>query len=527
MSEQTGRDALPPEITEVVERVLDASGLDFVDGRAEVEQELFSHFEDGLAAGSPAHVLIERFGDPLAAGRRIARTRPRAAARNRGEHWRWWMSPRELWDEMRQAARRLGRAPGFTVIVILTLALGVGANTAIFAVLNAVLLEELPYAEPGRLVRVYENNRERPQLQFIRAPVLAEWKRWEGVFEHVGGLYTYREVGADLTSGSSPRRVTVMRASTGYFETLGVAPERGRTFEFDESLGPGEATSTTTPPAFVTVLSHDLWTSEYEGASDLIGRTIELDGTSFEVVGVTPRGFNNPFGTHADVWVPQDLRSGGSNSFGNYYLSAVGRLRDGLTLEVAQERLKTLAEAFAEQEPRMQAWFPTILPLQDDLVGDTRRTMLLILAGAAGLVLLTACVNVANLLFARGLGRDRDLALRSAIGSSRGRLIAGILAENGLLAAGGGLFGLLIGWSGVKALLWLAPDALPMVAEVELGSTVFLFALTVTVAALVIFGLVPALRLSRTAPADVLRSGDRASTVGRVSRRLRDALVML
>lgn len=527
MREADEHRALPPDIVEIVARVLDASGLDFVDGRAEVEQELLSHFEDGLASGTAADVLIARFGDPVAAGRRIARTRPRAAARNRGEHGRWWMSPKEWWDEVRRAARRLGRAPGFAAIVILTLGLGVGANTAIFAVLDAVLLEELPYAEPERLVRVYENNEERPQLQFIRAPVVAEWMRWHEVFEEVGALYTYREVGADLTSGSSPRRITVMRASTGYFETLGVAPERGRTFEFDESLGPGEAGSTTTPIAFVAILSHDLWASEYGGASDIIGRTIVLDGASFEVVGVMPRGFNNPFGTRADLWVPQDLRSGGANRFGNYYLSAVARLRDGLTLEVAQERLKTLAAAFAEQEPRMQAWFPTILPLQDDVVGSTRRAMLLILAGAAGLVLLTACLNVANLLFARGLDRDRDLALRSALGSSRGRLIAGILTENGLLAAGGGIFGLLIGWSGVRALLWLAPDALPMVAEVELGSTVFLFALSATVAALVIFGLMPALRLSRTAPADVLRSGDRASTVGRFARRLRDVLVML
>ncbi len=203
--------------------------------------------------------------------------------------------------------------------------------------------------------------------------------------------------------------------------------------------------STTAPIAFVAVLSHDMWASEYDGASDITGRTNELDGFSFEVVGIIPSGFNNPFGTHADVWAPQDLRSGGSNGFGNYYLSAVGRLREGLTLEAAQQRVKTLAEAYAEQEPRMQTWCPVILPLRDDVVGSTRRAMLLILAGAAGLVLLAACANVANLLFARGLDRDRDLALRSAIGSSRGRLIAGILTENGLLAAGGGIFGLVIG----------------------------------------------------------------------------------
>ena len=275
MSDPERRPALPPEITEVVERVLDASNLDFVDGRGEVERELFSHFEDGLAAGTPADLLIQRFGDPVAAGRRIARTRPRAAARNRGEQGRWWMSPKEWWDEVRRAARRLARAPGFAGVVILTLGLGVGANTAIFTVLDAVLLEELPYSEPERLVRVYEFNQERQQRQFIRAPVVTEWMGWDEVFEDIGALYTYRETGADLTSRTAPRRVTVVRASTGYFETLGVAPERGRMFEFDESLGPGEVVSTALPSAFVAILSHDLWTSEYGGAPDIIGRTID------------------------------------------------------------------------------------------------------------------------------------------------------------------------------------------------------------------------------------------------------------
>jgi putative ABC transport system permease protein len=522
-----GRD-LPPEIERIIRKVLESADLHFVDGVDEVARELRAHFEDGLAAGTPAQELITRFGDPAVAGARIARARPRAAARNRGETGRWWMSLGEWRNELRRAARRLARAPGFASIVVLTLALGVGANTAIFTVLDAVLLEDLPYPEPDRLVRVYESHVQDPtMLQFMRAPTVAEYRTWDEVFDELGALYTYREVGADLTDGDRPERVTVVRASAGYFETLGFQATRGRTFSEDESFGPGENVATTLPIERVAVLSHRLWTTRYQADPGIVGNTIELDGFAFDVVGVMPRGFNNPFGTEADVWVPLDLRPGGSNGYGNFYLSAVARLKSGLTLEAAQERLKVLSRGFEETHPGLRGAFPRIVPLQADVVGETRKAMLWILATAAGLVLLTACVNVANLLFARGLGRDRDLALRSALGSGRARLIAGILTENGLLAVAGGVAGLALGWAGVRALLVLAPDALPMAAEIHMGGTVFLFTFTVTALALLVFGLAPAVRMSRTAPADVLRSGDRASTVGRTVKRLRDVMVVV
>ena len=519
---------LPPEIEALLQEVLDTAGLDFVDGQQEVARELRAHFEDGLASGVSAKELVARFGDSLVAGRRIARTRPRAARRSRGTEGRWWTSPREWWDEVKRAARRLRRTPGFAALVVLTLALGVGANTAIFTVLDAVLLEDLPYPDPERLVRVYESHEEDPTLlQFLRAPFVAEYMSWDEVFEEFGAIYTYRETGADLTVGNQAQRVTVMRAGSGYFEALGIAPERGRTFLYGESLGVGESTSTTGRIADVAIITHRLWTTYFGSDADILGRSVELDGTAFAVVGVMPRGFNNPFGTTADVWVPQDLRPGPSNDFDNSYLSAVARLREGLTLEAAQERVRVLSQGFAEDQPEAEGFFPRLVPLQEDVVGSTRRAMLWILAGAAGLVLLTACMNVANLLFARGLSQDRAIALRSALGSGRGRLITSILTENGLLAVAGGAVGLAIGWAGLRGLLLMAPDALPMVAEVQVGGRVFLFALTVTVGALIAFGLAPALRLSRTAPADVLRSGDRAATVGKLIRRLRDGLVVV
>jgi putative ABC transport system permease protein len=521
------RPGLPAEIERVIDAVLEAAGLDFVEGREEVDRELRAHFEDGLAAGATPHELIGRFGDPMAAGRRIAGSRPAAAARNRGQRGRWWMSAREWWSEIRRAARRLRRAPGFSAIVVLTLALGVGANTAIFTVLNAVVLDDLPYAEPSRLVRVYESHVDNPtSSNFLRAPVLGEYRTWNEIFASLAAIYTYREVGADLTDGDVPRRVTVVRVSAGYFETLGVAPAQGRTFLEEESFGPGESAGSRGLIAAVAVISHRLWADQLGREPDIVGRTVRLDDAPFEVIGVLPPGFANPFGPQGDVWIPQDMRRGGSNSFGNYYLSAVGRLRDDVTLAAARERVRALSESFGEREPDAVGAFPRILPLQDDVVGETRATMLWILAAAAALVLLTACLNVANLLLARGLSQDRQLALRSALGSGRSRLVASILTENGLLALTGGVVGLGMGWAGMQALARLAPDALPRVAEVSMGSTVFLFALGVTTTALLAFGLAPALRLSRTSPTEVLRSGDRASTVGRLARRVRDGLVV-
>lgn len=431
-------------------------------------------------------------------------------------------------SEIRSAARRLANAPAFTLIVVVTLALGVGANTAIFTVLDAVILEDLPYPEPERLVRVYEGEADDPaSLEFLRAPVVAELREWEEVFDRVGALYTYREVGADLTEGDRARRITVLRVSAGYFETLGVSPALGRTFLEDESFGPGENVSSTLPIVRVAVISDRLWGEQFGGHVEVIGSTLHLDGAGFEVVGVMPPGFANPFGAQADVWVPLDLRPGGSNGFGNYYLSAVGRLRPGITVDAARDRVQALARGFVESNPEAQEYLPRLVPLHADVVGSTRRTMLWLLAAAAGIVLLTACVNVANLLLARGLDRGRDLAIRAALGSSRSRLVTDILAENGLLALLGGGVGLLLGWAGLRALLALAPDALPLATNVQMDAGVLGFAATMILVALVVFGLAPALRLSRADPAQALGSRDRGATLGRGGKRLRDGMVVV
>jgi putative ABC transport system permease protein len=519
--------ALPELVEETIAAVLEAAELGMTAERIEVERELRAHFEDGLDAGATPREMVARFGDPEEAGRRIAMERATAGGAGAGTV-RWWIRPSEWKTELVRAARRLGRAPGFAAIVVLTLALGVGVNTAIFTVLDAVLLEDLPYPDPDRLVRLYERVGEQAtDFGFLRAPAISEYRTWDEVFAGVAALYTYREVGADLTDGEVPERVSVVRVSSGYFETLGRTPLLGRTFREEESWGTGEAGSSEHPIVRVAVLSHALWQSRFRGDREVVGRTLELDGEAFEIVGVMPASFRDPFGVQGDVWVPQDMRMGGSNNFGNFYLSGVARLRDGIGPEAARERLAVLADAYGQREPEMAGDRPAIRPLRADIVGETRRSMLLLLAAAAGLVLLTACVNVANLIFARGLAQDRAFALRSALGSGRGRLIAGMVAEQAILAMLGGVLGLGLGWLGLRGLLAVAPDALPIVAEVDLGMSVFVFALAVSGLALLVFGLAPAVRLSRTAPADVLRSGDRSVTAGRVLRRVRDGLVVV
>lgn len=445
------------------------------------------------------------------------------------------MSAAEWWTEIRRGARRLLRTPGFAAVVVLTLALGVGANTAIFSVVDAVLLRPLPYPQPDRLVRVYEAEAgDVGSINYLRGRTVYEYRQWDEVFAGFGALYVYRETGADLTDGERTVRVTTVPVTAGYFETLGVAPQMGRTFREEESIAPGEQVEggdTGRARAAVTVISHALWTEHFGADPGILGRTIRLDDSPYEVVGVMPEGYRDPIGPRADLWTPQDLSIGGPrsrNSWGNYYLSAVARLRPGLTVEAAQDRVDALYARLVEQYPEAEStWVPTLVPLHADLVGPTRRTMLLILAGAAALVLLTACVNLANLLFARGLGRDRDVAVRTALGSGRGRIVAGLLVETGILALVGGAAGLALGWIGVQALLGLAPDALPRVADPSPGGAVFAFALLATLTALVLSGVTPALRLSRVAPADALRADSRATTGGRRARRVRDGLAVV
>lgn len=524
-----GAAKLPPTLEALVRRVADATGLP-LEQREEVAWELRAHFEDGLAAGRDADEMARSFGDPAEAARSIREARHTGPAATRARmRRRWTMNVADLKGEVMRTVRALAREPAFAVVVILTLALGVGANTAVFTVLDSVLLEPLPYPEPERLVRVYDVWHESPgELnEYLRSPAVRAYRDWDEVFAGMAALYTYRETGVDLTDGDRPERVVASHVSAGYFETMKVAPAVGRTFREEESVGPG-VQSPSRIGAPVAVLSHALWERRFGADPSVPGRTLRLDGEAYEVVGVMPEGFNNPFGTPADLWLPTDLRfrEDIEDDWGNHYLTGIARLAPGLTLDAAQARVDALNARLSEESPDNQGWQVALRPLQADIVGPQRRALLWILAAAVGLVLLSACLNVANLVFARGLSRDRDLALRGALGSGRGRILAHLLTETALLSLAGGLVGLALGTVGVRALLAVAPDALPVVAVPRLSGRVFLFAMACTVTALVAFGLAPSLRLSRTAPADILRAGGRGGTQTRGLRRLRNGLVV-
>lgn len=519
---------LPAELEALVERVVAATGLPF-HLREEVAHELRTHFEDGLEAGRTPEELARRFGDPEQAARAIRQARSSGPAATRGRmERRWRMSVGDAWREVVRAIRSLGRAPGYALLVVLTLGLGVGANTAVFTVLDSVLLEPLPYPEPDRLVRIYDVWHENPGSlnDYLRTPAVQAYREWDQVFEGVATLYTYREMGVDLTDGDRPERVVASHASAGYFETLGVEPLLGRTFREEESWGPGYQTESRIG-APVAILTHDLWSRRFAADPEVLGRTVELDGTRYEVVGVMPPGVTNPVGSPPDLWLPGDLRLREQyNDWNNHYLTGIARLQPGLTLEAAQARVDALNEQLTEANPDNEGWLVELRPLHADIVGAERRALLWLLAGAVGLVLLSACVNVANLVFARGLGRDRDLALRGALGSGRTRTLVHLLAETGVLAVAGGVVGLALGSFGVRALLSLAPDALPVIAEPGLSGRVFLFGLGCTFLALLVFGLAPALRLSGTPPADILRGGGRGGTETRGLRKVRSGLVV-
>jgi putative ABC transport system permease protein len=419
-------------------------------------------------------------------------------------------------SELRQVSRALTRQPGFSVVAILTLALGIGANTAVFSVLNSVVLAPLPYDQPEQLVRLYTASRQEPgQRQFLTALDLLDVREQSGAFAQLGTLYTYRETGGDLTPpGEQPRRIRVMDVSAGYFAALRATPLLGRTFTPDEER-PGVAR---------LVLSYRLWREVANGDPAIIGRTISLNGREYQVIGVMRPGFRDVAGEDVAAWLPANLERGGSNSRHNHYLSAIARLAPGVTLAQAQARVNAVMERNAAQFPGSKDRTMRVLPLLDDTVGESRGPVY-VLMGAAGLVLLIACLNVANLFLARSLGRSRDLAIRTALGAHRARLIRQRLTESLLVAVVGGAAGSLVAFWGVKLLLSVSPTSLARAEEVGFDPLLLGFALATTVLTGLLFGAVPAWRASRVDPTEVLHEGARGNTGGRGSRRVRDLLV--
>ena len=350
------------------------------------------------------------------------------------------------------------------------------------------MLKPLRFPEPERLIRIYEADSESSVagIGYHTVPDFLDLRREAEGIEHLAAIYTYREAGRDLTDGEVPQRIQVLPTSAGYFDVWGIAPLLGRGFAVEEER----------EDANVAILSYRLWQSHTGGDPAVLGTTIRLDGAAYTVVGVAPAGFRDVAGGDVDAWVPLDLPEG-EYSRQNHFLSLIGRLERGVTVAQAQSHVSAVnARLVDEYDEIPDTQLMRVVSMHEDVVGSTD-TMLRILMGAAGLVLLIACVNVANLFLARSLGRRREIAIRSALGSGRGRLVRQFFAESLLVAALAGVAGLVVAHLGVRFLLSISPDAVARAQEVGLDGRLLLFAAAVTVLTALLFGLVPALRGSR------------------------------
>jgi putative ABC transport system permease protein len=419
-----------------------------------------------------------------------------------------------LWQDLRCGARMLRKNAGFTTIAVLTLALGIGANTAIFSVIHAVLLRPLPYDKPDRIVMLVESNPGKGFPRFsVSPPNYVDWRNQASAFQSMAsvsrGDFTY-------TGGAEPERLGGANVAAPFFSVMGVEPLIGRTFlPEDDVVG----------RASVVVLSYGLWAQRFGSDPQVIGKSLTLDGRPYRVIGVMQNGFQYPRG--ADLWVPSefDQQSLGPGARGAHYIRVLARLKSGVSIDQAQAEMASLSQRLEEQYPKTNAgWTSTVISLNEITVGAIRPT-LLVLFGAVGFLLLIACANVANLLLARAAARQREIAVRFSLGASRMRIARQLLTESILLSGIATACGLLLAEWAVRALRTLPPSNLPRAATIGLDLPVLGFAAAIAIVTGLLFGVAPALQVTRSAPAETLKEGGRSSTAGRQG--VRSALVVL
>jgi putative ABC transport system permease protein len=420
-----------------------------------------------------------------------------------------------LRQDLRYAFRMLAKSPGFTAVAVLTLALGIGANTAIFSVVNAVLLKPLPYKNADRLVMVWEQNPHRGWFEnIVSGANFVDWKKQNHVFE---GMAAFESNYFNLTGEDKPEEVAGERVTTNLFPLLGVQPLRGRLF-LPEEENKGRA---------AVILSYGLWQQRYGGDPALVGKQISINGQTYPVVGILPASFtddySSSFAQHSQLWVSGIEPFPEGREFHEYH--SLARLKSGVTLAQAQAEMDTIAARMEQQYPDSKGWGVALVDLHDQVVEYTRHA-LLVLFGAVGLVLLIACANVANLLLVRAAGRERETAVRVAMGASRGQIVRQYLVESTLLSLIGATAGLVLAIWGSQILVRLSPPDTPRLDGGGINVLVLLFTLLVAIATGILFGLAPALGASKTDVQGSLKESGRSSTVGAKGRRLRDALVV-
>jgi len=417
-----------------------------------------------------------------------------------------------FWQDVRYGARSLFKNPGFTLVAVLTIGLGIGANAAIFSVVRAVLLRPLPFREPERLFSIWESRLDRgfTQASFTRAnfwDIQDQNRTFDGI-----AAMEYSSI--NLTGTGYPERLRLGLVSAEFFQVLGVTPRMGRLFTKGEDA-PGAARNG-------VLLSHSTWRSRFAGDTSVVGRSLTLDGQTYSVIGVLPPG--EPWLNEADVFLPMQRRPDADR--GSWELGVIGRLKRGVPLEAGLADLQGIARRLAELFPVDDKGMGiTLEPASTWIAGDTTRRALWILMGSVGFLLLIACVNLANLFLARATGKTRERALRAALGASRGRLVRQVLTESLVVSATGALFGLLMAFGMIRVLKAWNPAGVPRIAEVSIDGWVLGFTALATVFTALLAGLVPALHAGQRNLAGALREGDRNVGGGRFLGRLRAGLV--
>jgi putative ABC transport system permease protein len=476
---------------------------------AELDAHVQSHIDDNIRAGmSPDDARREALGALGGLAQTVEDYREQ----------RHLPFVEKTMQDLRYALRMLLKTPGFSLIAIATLALGIGANTAIFSVIDAILIEPLPFRDPSRLVVLWEENARRPGRSNVVGPAnFLRWRERATSFESMGAFTGVR---GNLTGTGAPEELAVHVVTDGFFETLGVAPLSGRTFTPQESAQPG---------AQVVVLSHALWSTRFGSDPSIVGRTIQLGGNSVTVVGVMPADVrlalrNGSASKLPDAWGVLALTAQMREPRGRF-MSVVARLKPGVSIEQARAEMTTIAAGLQTDFPQFDTgWTSKVVPLRDELAGEVKPA-LLVLAGAVTFVLLIACANVANLLLARGARRQQEIAVRSAIGAGRARVIRQLLTESVLLGALGGCAGLVVAHWTLNGLLMLSPVDVPGLDHVGLSYPVLAFTGGISLVTAVLAGFAPAFEGSR-ADFSALKSGIRQVGFGVSGKRLRHTLVV-